>query len=309
MIDTVKIKKSPFTLFPAVFSFAFAVCLIVFSDVSKTGAAEGLRICRDVILTSVFPFSAAASLLISSGAIGALGRITGGIVGRAFGVSDAGAGVILLGAVGGFPTGAYAASNLYLSGKLSKTEAEKLISYTNNPTPAFMVGYVGSLLGSAVIGVYCYTCILVSALLWGVLIRGKYKRSEGNAVVDTEFSFSSSVSKSVFSAVIICGFVIIFSVISNIVTVIGGGLVSSIICPLFEITSGVGLIFSYGLPLRMTASLLCAVCSFSGLCIYSQVKTETDSAGISVKYYIAGKTFQAVISFILSFALYPLFFV
>ncbi len=288
-----------------IFAIVFALSLIVFSNQARDGAAEGLLICRDVILVSVFPFSVAASLLIGSGAIVSSG-FAGKTVGRLFGVTEHGAGVILLGAVGGFPTGAYAASELYRTGLIGKSEAERLISYSNNPTPAFMINCVGSLLGSSLTGIFCYLCVLAASFIWGVMIRRKAPEASARYKNENKISFSTAVSKSAYSAVVICGFVIMFSAVSNIVTdIIPYKTVAVTVCSVFEITSGLKSICSLGFSSRLTASIVCMLCSFSGLCILAQVKTETENAKLGSGYYVIGKLIQSVISFFLCYTLYP----
>ena len=310
MNNAVKIKNGFFSVIFSVISLCFALSLIIFSDAAKEGADDGLIICRDVILTSVFPFSVAATLLIGSGSLSYIGRLTGKVLCGIFNVSSEGAGVILLGAAGGFPTGAYAAADLYKTGLITKKEAEKITSYTNNPTPAFMICYVGSLLGSACAGVYCYLCVLFSALLWGLIIRGKYAGQKTYLQAKREkISFTKAVSKSAGSTVVICAFIIVFSVISNVISgFVGNGSVSALIRSFFEITSGTSAVAGLELPKRTAVSLLCGVCAFSGICIFSQVKTEADEAGLSVRYYVAGKAVQAVLSFFISYVLYPFIF-
>ncbi len=310
MNGSVKNKNNGLITFAvSLLSTVFAASLIVFSEQAKQGAAEGLIICRDVILVSVFPFSIAASLLIGSGALGFAGRLAGAAAGRIFGISSAGVGVVLLGAVGGFPTGAYAASELYSSKTICKEEAERIISYTNNPTPAFMIGYIGDLVGSAGTGLFCYLCVLFSSFLWGFLIRKRNGKIQSEKAFYGNISFSGAVKKSAASAVAVCGSVIVFSVIARIISgLIPDQAAGAAICSVFEISSGAAALCSIGAPLRLTASLLCALCSFSGVCIMSQVKTEAESAGLRIKYYVIGKAAQSVFSFCLCYALYPLFF-
>ena len=60
-----------------------------------------------------------------------------------FGLSPGGAYVFLLGLLTGYPMGAKLTADLYYAGKISRQEAEYLLTFCNNPSPAFLITYVG----------------------------------------------------------------------------------------------------------------------------------------------------------------------
>ena len=95
--------KSIKYVFTVVSITAFTAYLLFFGAQSKQDAANGLSVCVNVILTTVFPFSVAAQLLITSGICGRLGRIIKKPASVLFGLSPAGAGLLLLGFIGGYP--------------------------------------------------------------------------------------------------------------------------------------------------------------------------------------------------------------
>ena len=287
------------------FIVLYTAYLLVFGGAAKEAARAGLSVCFDVIFTTVFPFSVAAQMLISSGICAFLGKTAAKPLARLFNLSDGGAGIFMLGLVGGYPTGAAGAAELYSKGELSKSEAEVLISYTNNATPAFMITFIGGLLGSNRVGLICYAVNICSAVIWAILMRGKTKTERKNAAVQTEFSFGKSVLSCGASALNICFFIIIYSVICSALSLIPVPYLSSVLPPFIELTSGAAVFSGAGFGGRLSASLLCAASSFSGLCVLSQVIAVSKRAGISVKYYVFGKIFQTFISFIAFFIIYP----
>ena len=207
--------KSAKYIFYVVLITAFTVYLLIFGAQSKQDAANGVSICAGVILTTVFPFSVAAQLLITSGICGRLGALIKTPASFLFGVSASGAGVLLLGFAGGYPSGASGAAELYKRGEISKDEAEVLISYTNNATPAFMINFIGLLLGSSKLGLICYLINIGSSLLWAFLLRKKTGERRIAKAKTGDFSFVSAVTSSAGSTVYVCAFVIVFSVISG----------------------------------------------------------------------------------------------
>lgn len=287
----------------ALLTAAFTAYLLFFGAESRLDASNGLNICANVILTTVFPFSVASQLLITSGVCGRLGKIIKAPASFLFGLSPAGAGILLLGLIGGYPCGAYGASELYKNGEIGKSEAEALISYTNNATPAFMINYIGPLLGSARLGALCYFLNVAAALLWAFFLRGKTGKRCDLTAEKSGFSFVSAVTKSASSAVYTCAFVIIFSVISGAFARLDAPFLSRFMPALFEITTGASILAaSSG---RLTAAAVCGAVSFSGLCVAAQVFSVSKEAGISAKYYVFAKIFQGFICFISLYLIYP----
>ncbi len=303
--EIIVMAKSLKYVFSVVLITAFAAYLLFFGAQSKQDAANGLSVCCNVILTTVFPFSVAAQLLITSGVCGRLGSLIKAPASFLFGLSPAGAGVLLLGFAGGYPSGAAGASELYKRGEISKDEAEVIISYTNNATPAFMINFIGLLLYSSKLGLMCCIINIFSALLWAFLLRKK--TGERYVLHDnkSEFSFISAVTSSASSAVYVCAFVIVFSVISGAFSRLPLPYICKILPSVFEITTGAVILSEAGFGARITAAALCAAASFSGLCVASQVFSAAKNAGFSAKYYIPGKIFQAFVSFFALYLIYP----
>ena len=81
------------------------------------------------------------------------------------GVSSWGGYVFLLGMLCGYPLGAKLASDLYESDKISKKEAVYLSTFCNNPSPAFVITYLGKLCLKDVVPAYFILTSLFSANL------------------------------------------------------------------------------------------------------------------------------------------------
>ena len=287
-----------------VFLVLFTAYLRVLGGAAKEAARGGLDVCFGVILTTVFPFAVASRLLISSGVCTFLGRTLAKPLAYLLGLSPAGAGVFLLGLVGGYPTGADGASELYKNGLISKSEAEAVISYSNNATPAFMINFIGLQLGSRKIGLIFYLINIGAALIWAFLLRKKTNPTYKTAEKPLDFSFINAVKLCGGSILNVCFFIIVFSVISSVSSLLPAPF-CSILPPFAELTTGVVITSGAGYGARVTAALLCAASSFSGLCVMTQVISVSSSAKLGVKYYVFGKIFQAVLSFIAVFVLYP----
>ena len=112
---------------------------------SMAAARDGLTLCYNVIIPSLFPFFVLSALVVDLGLAGHLGRALEGIMRPLFNVPGACAPALALGFVGGYPVGARTALQLYQKGMCTKTEAERLLAFCNNSGPAFILGGLGSL--------------------------------------------------------------------------------------------------------------------------------------------------------------------
>ena len=61
---------------------------------------------------------------------------------------------------------------LYADKKITASEAESLIAYSNNAGPLFVIGVIGNaLLGSAKLGLILYILEIISAILSGIILK------------------------------------------------------------------------------------------------------------------------------------------
>ena len=124
---------------------------------SMAAARDGLTLCYNVIIPSLFPFFVLSALVVDLGLAGHLGRALEGIMRPLFNVPGACAPALALGFVGGYPVGARTALQLYQKGMCTKTEAERLLAFCNNSGPAFILGVVGAgVFASSKVGVLLY---------------------------------------------------------------------------------------------------------------------------------------------------------
>ena len=105
------------------------LALMFWPQEAMEAAREGLRLCYNVILPSLFPFFVLSALVVDLGLAGYLGRALEGLMRPLFHVPGACASALVLGFVGGYPVGARTALSLYQKGMCTKTEAERLLSF------------------------------------------------------------------------------------------------------------------------------------------------------------------------------------
>ena len=163
-----RLRGAAALLFPVFFGAA----LLFFPDVSAAAAREGVALCLQTVLPSLFPFFVLSSLLVQSDVPRLLSRAMAGVMYPLFGVSGAGASALILGLLGGYPVGARTVAELYGRGEIGREEAEQLLAFCNNSGPGFFLGVCGTaVFGSARAGMYLYLIHVGAALVTGVLLR------------------------------------------------------------------------------------------------------------------------------------------
>lgn len=156
-----------------------ALALILWPKEAMAAMKDGLRLCGNVIIPSLFPFFVLSSLVVELGLSRYLGKLFQPVMAPLFRVNGACTSAVALGFVGGYPVGARTAIALYQSGQCSKTEAERLLAFCNNAGPAFILGVVGAgVFGSGTVGLLLYLAHIAASLCVGLLFRF-YRPHEG----------------------------------------------------------------------------------------------------------------------------------
>ena len=149
-----------------------ACSLILWPDHATQAVQDGLLLCINVIVPSLFPFFVLSSLVVELGLSRYLGQLLNPIMVPLFRVNGACGTALALGFVSGYPVGARSVIELYKSGQCTKTEAERLLAFCNNSGPAFILGVVGTgILGSSSAGLVLYFAHLAASVLVGILFR------------------------------------------------------------------------------------------------------------------------------------------
>ena len=238
-IYIIKFKKM---IFPLIF-LIFTACLVIFSQSNLAAAKTGLSLWANSVIPSLFPFFVATELLSHTNIVHILGKFLTPYMKPLFHIRGEGGFAFLMGILSGYPMGAKIAVNFREKGICSKEECERLLSFTNNSGPLFIIGTVGvSIFGSASLGFLFFVTHLLASISVGFIFRfWKYKPSKNydtatthsssnyhnfnNASIDntTEVSLSNlgeiignSITNSISTILMIGGFVVLFSVIVSV---------------------------------------------------------------------------------------------
>ena len=267
----------------------------------RTAAAEALRLCAGSVIPALLPFLIVSDLLISLEFDRSLSPRLSGLM-ALYGLPGCAGSALLLGLIGGYPIGARTAAALYRQGRLTRPEAECLLSFCNNSNPVFLISVLGvGVFGSRRIGVWLWLIHLLSALLTGLLFRRRRSSSPRERppvppeppALTTALSGALARSASSMLSISVC--VLFFYVLLTPLRSLAGQLPSLLI----------GLTELFSLTPRLTADLpglvLAAGCAGWGGCsVLLQTAAVLQESGLSRKPCLRGKALQGLLSALLA---------
>lgn len=280
------------------FPVFFGAALLFFPDVSAAAAREGVALCLQTVLPSLFPFFVLSSLLVQSDVPRLLSRAMAGVMYPLFGVSGAGASALILGLLGGYPVGARTVAELYGRGEIGQEESEHLLAFCNNSGPGFFLGVCGTaVFGSARAGAYLYLIHVGAALVTGVLLRRDLGLPRRKAVSRQRapFDLAAAVQGSFAAVGSVSAFVIFFMVLLRLLSLVPAlaalpPLPRAALFGFVEMTNGVN-----ALPATRAGFVLCAaIMNWGGLSVQAQTRAMLAGSALSARRCVIGKAVQAL---------------
>lgn len=128
----------------------FYICLLFFllfhPKEALTGVKNGLGLWLNIMIPTLLPFLILTGALLKTGNIRKLLKPSAFFWKTFFGLSPAGAYVLILGLLCGYPMGAKLAHDLYIDQQISRREGEYLLTFSCNASPAFIISYLSGIL-------------------------------------------------------------------------------------------------------------------------------------------------------------------
>ncbi len=273
--------------------------MILDAKQALVGAKEGMLLCAQAIIPTLLPFLVLSSILTSS--------LTGSQLpwtkplARLLHIPVGAESAFLVGLLGGYPSGAQAVSQLYQSGNITESTAQRMLGFCSNAGPAFIFGIAGA----------AFTDIRHSWTLWGIHIISAiivaWTLPHHAAIITTKqdakkITLSDAVKRSVMILAQVCGWVILFRILLGFMQRWVLWLLpiplQVLLCGLLELANGCALLPKIE-PEGLRFLICGAILSFSGICVWMQTAAVTGKLGLG-KYGI-GKILQTIISLILCY--------
>lgn len=282
------------------------LALIFLPGTAAAAAAEGLQLCGNTLIPSLFPFFVCANLIAELGLAAKLSAFSAPVLQKLFGISAAACSAFVLGLIGGYPAGAQMCTNLYASGAITKQEAERLVKFCNNAGPAFIFGVMGSgIFGSFRCGIILFLSQLLSAIFIGLLQKKRStalftKKSAPFDARSFPEAFTNAVKKAGQSVLQICMFVTVFSVISAFLSPLFLRIVPESVSPILrgmlELSSGARALKEAALPTAGKLAAASFLLAFSGLSVCAQTVSVLQQADLSGDGILTFKLLQGIIA-------------
>lgn len=272
------------------------------------GISRGLTVCGAVIIPTLFPFLVLGTLLAKSGVAAAVGSRLERITRRLFGLPGCCAAGILIGLVGGYPSGSMAVGELVRSGQITRYEGQRMLRFCVCAGPGFIISTIGAgLMDSTAFGVILFTAHVTAALLLGLI--GAPKSSRQNTPAHTAhrapLSLPTALAESVTSAcqslLSMCGCILLFSgLLALLDTVIDNRVTSALLSCLLEVSSGCVAAADLG---ALSPFLLGFAVGFGGLSVHCQLAATLVGTGTLTPSFILARLLHGGLTAILTLLL------
>lgn len=318
------------------------IMILLYPSVAFRASIEGLRVWWEIVFPALLPFFVAAEVLMAFGVVHFIGVLLEPLMRPVFDVPGVGAFALAMGITGGYPIGAKITASLRRKGLCNQIEGERLASFTNTADPLFMSGAVAvgmfqsPELGGIISGVHYISAVIVGILLrlhgrTGILrVPERDVRTKGNLFKRAKEEldkarqadgrpvgqvFGDSVRDSISSLLVVGGFIMMFSVIIEVLTTSGilklveaslvfiarplkvkDALISPMIRGFFEITLGTELASKAQAPLLDRLVITNAIIAWSGLSVFGQVSAMVSGTDIRMTPYFVSRFIHAAIA-------------
>nr|WP_048818034.1 sporulation integral membrane protein YlbJ [Desulforamulus hydrothermalis] len=176
----VRHRQEAISLIWLALALSFVLGMILQPQIVFEGAVNGLQTWWNIVFPSLLPFFIASEVLIKLGLVRFMGVLLEPVMRPLFNVPGAGAFVVVIGFTSGFPIGSMVTAKLRQQGLCSRVEAERLICFTNNSSPLFMLTAVAvGMFGRPELGIVIAGSHYLANILLGLLLRF-YRRHDSS---------------------------------------------------------------------------------------------------------------------------------
>ena len=271
--------------------------LILDGKTALTGAAEGIELCTKVVIPSLFPFFVLSVYLM--GILEGTNLPVLVLLGRWSGFSKGIEKLMIPAFLGGYPVGAKCVTEAWKAGVLDRDNAQKMLSFCSNAGPAFIFGMVASIFSEIWMVWALWAIHILSACL---VARCIPTDSKSLFVGESkEISFSSALASSVTVMMQVCGWVILFRILMGFLDRWFLWMLSPVtrawIVGILELSNGcceLAAVENEKLRFMICAGML----AWGGICVSMQTASVT--GGLSLAYYVTGKSLQTVFSLLIA---------
>lgn len=285
--------------------------LLCYPQEALTASREGMTLWLNTLLPTLLPFLILTGFLIHTDGIEKIFSPFRPFWNKCLGISCSGAYALALGLLCGYPMGAKIASDLYRYGKISKREAEYLLTFSNNASPAFLTTYLVHIClgGNTPITRILFTLILADMICMCffrfVVYRNHTFEEKAEISLKKETSITSSLGTIIDVSIMngfetitrLGGYILLFSLLSACISHYwkAASLPRYLLLGILELTTGLHQLAASGLPYTVIQICSITMAAFGGICIMAQTRSILDKE-LSFRSYMAAKCLNAALT-------------
>ncbi len=339
------------TIILALSATTMAASLMIFPKESLEASIRGLTMWWEVVFPSLLPFFIVSEFLIGFGVVSFIGSLLEPLMRPVFRVPGVGGFVWAMGLASGNPAGAKLTARLRQENRLTAVEAERLVSFTSSSNPLFIFGAVAvGFFHNPALGVVLALSHYLGNICVGLLMRYHGNKETLKKDKDSKLSLGTAlhllhqerlkdgrpigkilgdaVQSSVSTLLMIGGFIILFSVLNQLLSLLDIttflSLIVSVILSFFQLPNELSLPFISGLfeitlGSQMTSQTASAILfqqavvtsfilAFSGFSIQAQVASILAETDIRFKPFFIARLFHGLFAAVFTVILWkPLY--
>ncbi len=331
------------SLILSLFALFLLTGLFIWPQEALEGAKHGLELWATVLVPSLLPFFIMAEILLGLGIVKTLGILMEPLMRPFFKLPGSTAFVVAMGFTSGYPMGAILTRRLHEEKLCSTAECERLVAFTNNSSPVFIlvavaVGMFGSPELGLIIAFSHYTSNIMLGIILGLLPFAKdqnadfspgiFKRALSTFLAAQKKRkplgtlLGDGIKKGINNITLIGGFVVLFAVIIKLLsssglqkylesisllllhpTALPDFLSKPLATGFWEMTLGLKEASLFKLSLQQQAAVISLMMGWSGLSIQAQVVSILSGSNIRTHLYHICRILQGLLSALLAYAL------
>lgn len=288
--------------------------LLRYPQESLDASREGMKLWLNTLLPSLLPFLILTGFLIHTDGIEKFLSPLSRIWKTFLGLSPAGAYVFLLGMLCGYPMGAKLASDLFSHGKIDRREAEYLLTFTNQASPAFLTTYLAHICLDRQVPTQEIFLVMITAnalcmMFFRFFVFRNQTVTKAEKITPKKETSTARSPGTIIDVSIMNGFetitrlggyILLFSLISACIRHYwkGSPTVCSLVLGSMEITTGLHQLALSGLPFEIRYPVSMALTAFGGFCILAQTRSVTDKR-LSFLPYVSAKCLSGAVTGVL----------
>jgi sporulation integral membrane protein YlbJ len=307
--------------------------MLIWPEQTYQGARYGLELWATVLVPSLLPFFIITEVLLNLGVVNMLGVLLEPIMRPLFNLPGSASFVVAMGFTSGFPMGAVLTRRLCEEKECTIAEGERLLAFTNNSSPLFIMAavavgmfqnvyigvilaishYLANILLGIILGIasprqpqiyYFNKHLLINSLK--ALLQAQQKRKPWAKLL------SEAIRSGINTICLIGGFVIIYAIVIRILKITSllnlliypgnvllqflgftPNLASALATGFWEMTLGLKETALSFATVREKAVIASILLGWSGLSIQSQVTSVLAGSGINPRLYYQGRILQS----------------